>query len=156
MPLNDAVGPIKLEYRRGWHSEMELGPLLAGNWLKDQDAGTTTVGPHRAELRIKVGEKLAKTIVSRGQGKLIIAAIVSAQARYIREYSSEHPILLVDDLASELDRSARRMATDTLLTTGAQIFFTAIEAADLPNSLCETARMFHVEHGNVNAKSRDR
>ncbi|TDJ64853.1 MAG: DNA replication/repair protein RecF [Proteobacteria bacterium] len=147
--LNERIGSLELEYRRGWVAEESFSNLLAANSVKDRDAGTTTVGPHRAELRIKVGGKLAKTVVSRGQGKLIIATIVSAQARFIREYALEPPILLVDDLASELDRSACQAAVDALISTKAQIFFTAIESSDLPASLCESAKVFHVEHGQV-------
>jgi DNA replication and repair protein RecF len=107
-------------------------------------------------LRIKIDGKLAKATVSRGQGKLIVAAIIGAQARFLREHTMEVPILLVDDLAAELDRTAREVAADYLLSTQAQIFFTAIERSDLPGELCQTARMFHVEHGNVRAVAPDR
>jgi len=155
VPLNGGAGPVRLEYRRGWPQGEGLGDLLNRNWQRDRDLGTTTVGPHRAELRIQIDEKLAKRMVSRGQGKLIIAAIVGAQARYLYDHAMKVPILLVDDLAAELDRTAREVATDYLLSTHAQIFFTAIEPSDLPGELCQTARMFHVEHGNVRAVARD-
>lgn len=154
--VNQTVGPLILDYRRGWQSETDITALLAENWARDRDLGTTTVGPHRAELRIKVDGKLAKSVVSRGQGKLIIAAIIGAQARYLGEHAQELPILLVDDLASELDRSARALAVESLLSTDAQIFFTAIEPSDLPASLCERTRMFHVEHGAVHGSALDR
>ena len=155
-PLYGDIGPLRLEYRRGWQPGETLCHLLTGSWQKDSDLGTTTVGPHRAELRIKIDGKLAKTRVSRGQGKLIIAAIIGAQARFLREHTMEVPILLVDDLAAELDRTAREVAADYLLSTQAQIFFTAIERSDLPGKLCQAARMFHVEHGNVRAVAPDR
>jgi DNA replication and repair protein RecF len=151
--INAVVGDIHLDYRRGWPAEVGIAATLAENWSRDRETGTTTVGPHRAELRIKVGEKLAKTVVSRGQGKLIIAALVGAQARYLREHAHETPILLVDDLASELDTAARDLAIEALLDTQAQIFFTAIDPSDLPGSLCRKTRMFHVEHGVVRSQA---
>jgi DNA replication and repair protein RecF len=149
MPISPFIGHLQLEYYRGWHRDIEFEKFLTDNWLRDSDAGTTTAGPHRAELRFKVNEKLAKTTVSRGQGKLIIAAIVGAQARYLCDHGAERPILLVDDLASELDRNARKMAVDSLMDTKSQIFFTAIEATDLPNDLTDIAKMFHVEQGKI-------
>ena len=147
--LVKAVGPLRLEYGRGWHSDQEYIALLEANWLRDRDSGVTGLGPHRAELRIKIDNKLAKTVVSRGQGKLIIAAIICAQSKYLRDYGREAPILLIDDLAAELDRSARQLAAENLLSTKAQTFFTAIEASDLPDSVSDSARMFHVEQGRV-------
>ena len=147
--LADACGLLCLEYHRGWNADHEYEALLGENFRKDNDAGVTMSGPHRAELCIKVGEKLAKAVVSRGQGKLIIAAIVCAQAKYLRDYGQEAPILLIDDLASELDRAARSLAAKTLLNTKAQAFFTAIETADLPREVRDTARLFHVEQGRV-------
>ena len=149
--LSEAIGPLRLEYYRGWHHDHEYNALLIANWLKDRDGGVTALGPHRAELRIKVGDKLAKTVVSRGQGKLIIAAIVCAQAKYLRDHGRKAPILLIDDLASELDRSARSLAAATLLDTKAQTFFTAIEVSELPEGVRDSARMFHVEQGRVSA-----
>ncbi len=148
--LIDACGSLRLEYHRGWHPDQEFETLLGVNFSKDQDAGVTAIGPHRAELRIKIEDKLAKTIVSRGQGKLIIAAIVCAQAKYLSDRGQEDPILLIDDLASELDPTARSLAANTLLGTKAQIFFTAIETTDLPCEVRDSARLFHVEQGRVN------
>lgn len=150
-PSSSVVGPLSLEYRRGWRASRRLGDLLDENWAKDREIGTTTTGPHRGELRITIGGKPAKSTVSRGQGKLIIAAIVAAQASYISENALEQPILLVDDLAAELDRSARELAIRNLLSTKAQTFLTAIEATDLSESLRESARMFHVEQGEIRA-----
>lgn len=145
----DTCGSLRLEYQRGWHPDQEYAELLAATFPRDCEVGLTTSGPHRAEIRIFVDEKLAKTIVSRGQGKLIIAAIVCAQAQYLRDRSQEEPILLIDDLSSELDRTGRSLAARMLLSTKAQTFFTAIDAVDLPLEVRASAMLFHVEHGQV-------
>lgn len=150
-PLCEGIGELTFEYRRGWPEAGELLQLLERNRHKDYDSGNTSLGPHRAELRIKIDGSPAKSIVSRGQGKLIISAIISAQARYLGEFAAEKPILLIDDLASELDRDARQRAVGSLLATEAQCFFTAIESADLPAELIGASRLFHVEQGVVSA-----
>jgi len=145
----DTCGSLRLEYHRGWHPDQEYAELLATTFPRDRDIGLTKNGPHRAEIRIFVDDKLAKTIVSRGQGKLIIAAIICAQAQYLRDHGREEPILLIDDLSSELDRTARSLAAKMLLSTRAQTFFTAIDALDLPLEVRASATLFHVEHGQV-------
>jgi len=145
----DACGSLRLGYHRGWHPDQEYDELLSATFPRDSDIGLTTNGPHRAEIRIFVDEKLAKTIVSRGQGKLIIAAIISAQAHYLRDSGQEEPILLIDDLSSELDRTGRNLAAKMLLSTKAQTFFTAIDALDLPLEVRASATLFHVEHGQI-------
>jgi len=150
-PLSESIGELSFQYRRGWQAETPLITLLEKNRSRDMESGNTMAGPHRAELRIDIGGATAKSIVSRGQGKLIIGAIVSAQARYLGRYAEERPILLIDDLASELDREARRKAVESLLSTDAQCFFTAIESSDLPPELVGSSEMFHVEQGVVRA-----
>ena len=150
-PLCRGVGELTLEYRRGWPEESNLLESLEKNRHKDYESGNTSLGPHRAELRIRIDGNAAKSIVSRGQGKLIISAIISAQAHYLGQFAAEKPILLIDDLASELDRDARQRAVESLLATKAQCFFTAIESTDLPPELIGASRLFHVEHGVVSA-----
>lgn len=150
-PLCNGIGELHLDYRRGWPEGEALLESLERSRPKDYDSGNTSYGPHRAELRIRIDGNAAKSIVSRGQGKLIISAIISAQAHYLGQFAAEKPILLIDDLASELDRDARQRAVDSLLATKAQCFFTAIEATDLPTGLIGASRLFHVEHGVVSA-----
>ncbi|HCU91159.1 MAG TPA: DNA replication/repair protein RecF [Gammaproteobacteria bacterium] len=145
----DICGSLRLEYQRGWPPHQEYEELLATTFPRDREVRLTTTGPHRAELRIFVDDKLAKTIVSRGQGKLIIAAIICAQAQYLRDSGQEEPILLIDDLSSELDRTGRNLAAKMLLSTKAQTFFTAIDALDLPAEVRASAALFHVEHGKM-------
>lgn len=152
-PVAKLIGDLRLSYNRGWDNETSFPKVLEENIEKDREAGLTSAGPHRAEIRFKIDDKMAKSVVSRGQGKLIIAATVSAQSEYLCDLGSERPILLVDDLASELDRNARKIAVDALLRTSSQVFFTAIEAGDLPDGLSKSAKMFHVEHGKVEPKS---
>jgi DNA replication and repair protein RecF len=150
-PLCRGIGELTLEYRRGWSEGETLLQSLEDSRPRDYDSGNTSSGPHRAELRIRIDGNTAKSIVSRGQGKLIISAIISAQAHYLGQFAAEKPILLIDDLASELDRDARQRAVDSLLATKAQCFFTAIEATDLPPELIGASRLFHVEHGVLSA-----
>jgi DNA replication and repair protein RecF len=141
-----------LEYRRGWKLGETLANALTNAWRRDRETGITSVGPHRAELRICLGGRLAKRIVSRGQGKLVLVGMAVAQIKFIASELRTEPVVLVDDLASELDEKSRSWAARRLCDTSAQIFFTCIEPGMLHEVLARKPRMFHVEQGEVRLK----
>ena len=146
------LGKLQLEYYRGWQDGSNLATLLKENIFRDQKLGSTSVGPHRAEIRILLNGKPAKAVVSRGQGKRIVAALVTSQTSYVNTYGRKTPVVLVDDLAADLDESARQKTMAALIDTNAQLFITCIQRSDLPQPNCSDMRMFHVEHGVVNAQ----
>lgn len=150
LPINELLGAVNLDYRRGWKADASLADLLERNWERDRAIGSTSIGVHRAEIRVLVNGRSAAHSVSRGQGKLLIAALMTAHASYIDERSGAPPALLVDDVAAELDNTLRHTAVRMLLGTKAQIFFTAIEVDALSAALADrTSAAFHVEQGVV-------
>lgn len=142
---------LALEYTPGWDIEQGLAELLAASWDKDQERGYTQIGPHRADLRVKRGTAPADELLSRGQKKLVICALKLSQVSLLQE-SGRDCLLLVDDLASELDAIARQRLISYLAVSGAQVFITCIEPdAVLPalDGAGASFKMFHVEHGVV-------
>lgn len=149
-PAGSRWGRLRFEYRQGWRAESELGGLLNDHWARDCELGTTQDGPHRAELRILLDERPAAKVVSRGQGKLLICALIAAQASFIAEGSGRWPALLIDDIGAELDRDSCAAALSLLLSGESQAFVTAIEGAPLRTALpAAYDAWFHVEHGRV-------
>lgn len=144
--LADAVA---CEYRSGWSEGNSLEAALDGVRERDREQGTTTVGPHRADLRLVYRERSARQQVSRGQQKLFGAALVLAQTRLMAERLGDPPVLLVDDPAAELDRSSLAGLMGCVLETDSQLIVTALtdDAVSLPDG----TRVFHVEHGEVTA-----
>ncbi|MGI9291748.1 MAG: DNA replication/repair protein RecF [Gammaproteobacteria bacterium] len=140
-------------YKRGWSSKTNLREALAESWARDRSYGSTQVGPHRADLQIQVQDRRARHRVSRGQQKLLAAAMVITQVRHVANLTDNELLLLVDDPAAELDRENRERLFQLLQDMPAQMFVTALEAGDLPPSeaLSETSKSFHVEHGKVSA-----
>lgn len=142
---------LLLEYLPGWDTGQELEVLLAESWERDRERGHTQIGPHRADLRVKRGTAPAEEVLSRGQKKLLVCALKLSQVALLRE-SGQESILLVDDLASELDADARQRLINDLAASGAQVFITCIESGAVKPAL-EAAgtgfKMFHVEHGDI-------
>jgi DNA replication and repair protein RecF len=94
---------LSLSYRNGWVKDHSMAEALAQSWGHDQETGATQVGPHRAELGIRLDGVSVKDRISRGQQKLLAAALLIAQLKLFPEQSSVQPSLLLDDPAAELD-----------------------------------------------------
>jgi len=149
-PYASRWGKLSFDYRAGWRTERDLAELLGECWLRDIEARTTTHGPHRAELKILLDGRPAANVVSRGQGKLLVCALVAAQTSFIADGTGMQPALLIDDISSELDRDSCKAALSLLLSGNGQSFVTTIEAAPLLQSLPTTHQAwFHVEQGQV-------
>jgi DNA replication and repair protein RecF len=102
-----------------------MAEALAQSWTHDQETGATQVGPHRAELAIRLDGAPVKDRISRGQQKLLAAALLIAQIKLFPEGSSVQPSLLLDDPAAELDderlagliREVSRQSVQLIVTT---------------------------------------
>ncbi len=94
---------LTLSYRSGWPKDQSMAEALQQSWSHDQETGATQVGPHRAELGIRLDGVAVKDRISRGQQKLLAAALLIAQIKLFPEESSVQPSLLLDDAAAELD-----------------------------------------------------
>lgn len=134
-------------WHRGWPAEQGLRDCLDGNIDQHQNIGTTAHGPHRAELKISFEEARARGRVSRGQQKMLIAAMVLAQAEILISEGISPPILLVDDFSSELAPEFQASLAEALVAYRGQKVITAFEVP-AGFSRCEAA-MFHVEQGTI-------
>jgi len=101
--LNLLGQPLELRYRVGWAKDQSFPQALHQSWGYDQASGSTQVGPHRAELAILLDGLPVKDRISRGQQKLLAAALLIAQLKLFPDSGQQHPTLLLDDPAAELD-----------------------------------------------------
>ncbi len=138
---------ISLEYRPGWPREQGFPDALKNAIERDRYAGMTQVGPHRAEMLIKVEGKPAQERVSRGQEKALVGALLLAQAAVYRARSGRPCTLLLDDLAAEFDSGHLTRFLDRVEECGAQTHITAI---DPPSSITSrVAKAFHVKQDKI-------
>ena len=132
----------------GWEAGEGVGLAAQLRVVRDRDRQrqSTTVGPHRADWRPRYAG-LGPQELSRGQAKLTALAAVLAQARAYRDHAGEWPVLLVDDLPSELDLDHQRLLLAELAASGAQALITATDLGPALAEVAASARLFHVEQG---------
>ncbi len=136
-------GDISFRYRPGHPSDRGLQESLAEQRESDRERGFTQRGPHRAELVLTAGGYPAAAEMSRGQQKLLAAALLLSQLVVLDRHADRRPLLLLDDPVSELDSAH----LDSLLTwVDNQRFQSWITATARPD---RHLSMFHVEQGSV-------
>ncbi|PNS08760.1 DNA replication/repair protein RecF [Solilutibacter silvestris] len=142
------LGPAHHAYVPGWRREdLALADALLVSRERDLQLGYTTIGPHRADLQLGFAARPGHEALSRGQSKLAALALLLAQAEDFRARRGEWPLILLDDLASELDRQHRHALLSALVASGAQVFITGTELEALALDPAWPSTVFHVEHG---------
>lgn len=144
-----------LRYHGSGFSEEEALEQLAASYERDRRYATTHVGPHRADVDIRVEGAPARTVVSRGQAKLIAIAIALSYSAELALRCGAQPVLLLDDFGAELDESHRQRFFAELRTLGCQVIATTTDQPErlVGSSSFDATRVFHVEQGSVTQNS---
>ncbi len=137
----------ELHYFKGWTQDLSLREALAASRSRDEAKGLTHVGPHRADVLIRLNGRLARDVFSRGQQKLVAVAMTLAQLNLLREATHTTPTLLLDDPAAELDGSHLSRLIEQVIHLRSQLVLTSLHAE---SRLFGTPDLvFHVEQGRV-------
>ena len=137
---------VSYRYRAGWQEENKgLTAQLAEKVATDIKLGYTTTGPHRADLDFLVESGVAEKQLSRGQQKILVLALNLALMDFVSDRRGQVPVLLIDDLAAELDQKNRQRMVEELDRRRGQVFLTKIDHGALGS--IANAKTFHVEHG---------
>lgn len=137
----------RFEYQRGWSDGSELAEQLLAGRSRDVMTGTTNIGPHRGDLRLRVDDRLAKRLVSRGQQKLLACAMVLGSLRVTSDALGRVPLLLLDDPAAELDQTSLGNLMSAVASLKGQVIATALSRSAVP--LPDDYALFHVEQGKL-------
>ncbi len=144
---------VKFDYYQGWDKNKLLQEILTTDFTGDQQQGITRHGPHRADIRIKVGRSMASELLSRGQIKMLVVAMQLAQGQLYNSLTDRRCVYLVDDLPSELDLEHRKRFLALLSDLKCQFFVTGVDRSSLinswPESKLDECGVFHVEHGAI-------
>jgi DNA replication and repair protein RecF len=112
---------------------------------RDLERGVTGAGPHLHEIRIEAMGRDLRSFGSQGEQRIAVLALVLAEAEVIRERRGVPPLVLLDDVLSELDEDRRR-ALAGLVSTGGQVVITATSPSAFP---LEPAQSLVVSLGEV-------
>ena len=140
-----------IHFSPGWDRRLTAGEMLKKQLKRDKDVGFTGMGPHRADLRLRINGLPVGEVLSRGQLKLVSVAMRLSQGHMLDLATGKHCVFLVDDLPAELDRKRRAAVISLLLQRKGQVFFTSVDKSslDLSGADTNTLSVFHVEHGTV-------
>ena len=128
-------------------TEEAIAEALERAFDKDCARGFTADGPHGDDLELRLHEVGARHHGSQGQHRTIVLALKTAELDLLTERTGRVPILLLDDVSSELDRSRNRRFFDMLSHVGAQVFLTTTHPEFI---LLESDRVdFQVDGGRV-------
>ena len=118
---------------------------LEARFERDLDRGVTGLGPHLDDVTIRSGERDLRTFGSQGEQRLAVLSLLLAEAELITERRGTPPLVLLDDVLSELDASRRRTLAERIGRVG-QAVVTATGADALP---LEPAQLLEVTPGLV-------
>ena len=102
-------------------------------------------GPHKDDLLVTIDGRDAKSYASQGQTRTAALALKLAEREIYKNATGEYPVLLLDDVLSELDPRRQEFVLNRI--AGGQVFITCCEDDRLPQML--GGRVFHVEHGTI-------
>ena len=121
---------------------------------RDIARGTTSVGPHRDEIEVTLDGTPAKTHASQGQRRSVVIALKAAVLETAREVLGVPPVLLLDDVFSDLDAGRRAVLVEIAREQGGQVFITCTEFEESGKLMEGGAALFRVESGRVRRQDR--
>jgi DNA replication and repair protein RecF len=138
---------ITVGFTTGWLAGTSFEDALKSHAERDATRGTTTVGPHRADVTLRRNHRVARETLSRGQQKLTAVAMIVSQLRLLQDELKLRAVLLLDDPAAELDAKNLQRLFDELAGLRCQMIATSLTQE---TALFQAPKAtFHVEQGSV-------
>ncbi|HSM91314.1 MAG TPA: DNA replication/repair protein RecF [Anaeromyxobacteraceae bacterium] len=143
-----AAGGLDLEGTEAEISE-RYRSLLSHRTDRDRERGFTSVGPHMDDLALTLSGRPARTYGSQGQQRAFVLALKISEIENIRELLGRPPLLLLDDVSSELDPDKNRFLLAYLRSLDGQAFLTTTDARLLEPAAGEDTLFLRVDAGAV-------
>lgn len=155
--VSGGSGSMQLNYLPNFYGENDAGPervkelfqaRLEENIVREVAQGVTVTGPHRDDLQFLVNGKDMGLYGSRGQQRTIAASIKLAEANFLVGVTGEDPVLLLDDILSELDASHRHQVLESV-RANEQTFLTTTDLDRIHPEFLPNATLYTVYHGQI-------
>lgn len=139
-------------YERGGQPPADLPDrfrqLLAERRHVEEMRGTTVVGPHRDDLLVSLNGRDARQFASQGQQRSAVLSLKLAELAFVAAHAGEPPILLLDDVTSELDADRRALLVQTI-AADVQTFITTTGLDDVDQRWLDGGAVFTVSDGEL-------
>ncbi|MFI5384535.1 MAG: DNA replication/repair protein RecF [Fimbriimonadales bacterium] len=142
---------LGIEYQRkdeAWSAD-ELRAGLERSRSTDVGRGGTSVGPHRDDLLIQIDRREARLYGSQGQQRTSVIALKLATLDLGRQKLGVSPLLLLDDMLSDLDERRRAILVELVLQQAGQTVLTCTEASAAGQDILDRARIYEVRAGQM-------
>lgn len=144
--ITGGIEKLKIEYMP--NSEIaDFEKKIKSRIERDIFMGNTTSGPHKDDLNFYINENDVKIYGSQGQQRTAALSTKLAEIDLIKNESSNNPILLLDDVLSELDESRQKFLFDSIYDIQTIITCTGIE--DCVKKYIDSSFLFYVKNGNI-------
>jgi DNA replication and repair protein RecF len=114
---------------------------------RDMALGYTSIGPHRDDYDILINEKSLKLYGSQGQQRSAVLSLKIAEIELINNETGQYPVLLLDDVMSELDENRQKYLMDSIKNV--QTFITCTNDIHFKTLLKSSSKYFKIENGSV-------
>ena len=147
--LTDNKETISMIYKTNYETKEQFIELLEKKQTNDLYKGFTSEGAHREDFEILINEKSLNLYGSQGQHRTAVLALKIAELNIIKEEIGENPILLLDDVTSELDE--HRVLSIFDVVKDYQVLITCTDLAQVLkyDSLTKDIKLFNINSGNV-------
>ncbi|MGM0495117.1 MAG: DNA replication/repair protein RecF, partial [Bacillota bacterium] len=126
--------------------EKNLEKNLKTNYRKDLFIKTTASGPHRDDYSFFLDDIDSKAVASQGEQRIMILALLLAISSIVETIKKTKPILLLDDVFSELDSLRQNKLVNFLNKSELQTIITTTTTANINQTILNTANIYHVEN----------
>jgi DNA replication and repair protein RecF len=138
---------VSVGFTTGWLAGTSFEEALKAPAERDRARGSTTAGPHRADVMLRRNQRVARETLSRGQQKLTAVAMIIAQLRLLQDELNLRAVLLLDDPAAELDDKNLARLFEELTALRCQMIATSLTQE---TAIFQAPKAtFHVEQGSV-------
>lgn len=129
-----------------------LKHIYKKNYMKELNYGMTIYGPHRDDFSFIYNEKDLKYFGSQGQQKLAVLSFKLAEIAIFNEFCGTKPVLLLDDIFSELDIKKRNRLLKIIHENDIQSVITTTDIRNINKKYVEKATIFEVKNGSIERK----
>ena len=119
---------------------------------RELEQRTTVFGPHRDDLKFSVNGRNVQTYGSQGQQRTTALSVKLAEIDLMKEMTGEYPVLLLDDVLSELD-DERQTHLLKAIQNKVQTFLTTTSLDGIKKNMLETPKIFLIDNGQVEMES---